>query len=187
MAYDNLVLGELRPIREKELENILAWRNAPSVRVNMFTQHEISLAEHLSWWKKIGGNDNQKYFMYEYQADALGVVAFTDISHLNNNSFWAFYAAPNSPKGTGSKMEFLALDYAFLNLKLNKLCCEVLSYNQTVIKLHKKFGFNVEGVLRKQHKINNEFIDVYVLGILAAEWHVKRKDMLNKLIKISRV
>ena len=39
-------------------------------------------------------------------------------------------------------MEFFALDYAFLTLKIRKLCCEVFTFNSGVIKLHEKFGFD---------------------------------------------
>ena len=40
-------LGGLRGIKEDELELMLSWRNAPKVRENMYTRHEISLSEHL--------------------------------------------------------------------------------------------------------------------------------------------
>jgi RimJ/RimL family protein N-acetyltransferase len=81
-------------------------------------------------------------------------------------------------------MEALALEYAFFTLKLHKLQCEVLAFNELVIKLHKKFGFIVEGTLREQHKIDGEYGDIYRLGLLKAEWEEKRKDMLNKLLNM---
>ena len=42
-------------------------------------------------------------------------------------------------------METLALDYAFNELKINRLECEVLEFNSKVISFHKKFGFQEEG------------------------------------------
>ena len=160
---------------------MLDWRNAPNVRANMYTRHEISLAEHLSWWRKIKVRDDQKYFMYVYQSHPSGIVAFNGLDRVNRNSSWAFYASPNAPKGTGSRMEFLALEYAFNNLALNKLCCEVLSFNTPVVKLHEKFGFRIEGVLREQHVVDGQFVDVVRLGILANEWSVKRASLFEKI------
>lgn len=178
-------LGKLRGIKQQELELMLGWRNAPNVRANMYTRHEINMDEHLAWWARIQQRDDQRYFMYEAGGTPLGIIGFTGIDRTSENSSWAFYASPEAPKGTGSKMEFLALDFAFNDLSLHKLHCEVLAFNSPVIKLHQKFGFSIEGILREHHKINESFIDIYKLSLLAAEWAEKRADMLDKLIKIS--
>jgi RimJ/RimL family protein N-acetyltransferase len=61
------------------------------------------------------------------------------------------------------------------------LHCEVLAFNTAVIRLHQKFGFQVEGVLRQHHFVGNEYIDTYKLGILAHEWAVKRDEIFGKL------
>lgn len=178
-------LGELRNIRNDELELMLSWRNAPDVRKNMYTQHEISLNEHISWWNSIQSRADQKYFMCEVENKPCGIVAFNQIDLLNKNSLWAFYASPDAAKGTGSRMEFLALEYAFCDLNLNKLNCEVLAFNTPVIKMHQKFGFKVEGILRQQYRNQQEYLDIYQLGILADEWKQLRNEMLEKLVKIS--
>lgn len=179
---DQVPLGTLRTIKPEELKIMLSWRNAPSVRVNMYTKHVISLAEHLAWWDKVQKRDDQQYLMYEFQNFPLGIVAFNGIDHTNMNSSWAFYASVEAPKGTGSKMEFLALDYAFNSIQLHKLHCEVLAFNTSVISLHQKFGFKVEGILREQHKSDTSFIDIYRLGILAPEWNKNREEILTKLL-----
>ena len=64
-------LGCLRAIKPEELELMLSWRNAPSVRANMYTRHEIRLAEHRAWWERIQTCADQQYFMYAYQGAAL--------------------------------------------------------------------------------------------------------------------
>jgi UDP-4-amino-4,6-dideoxy-N-acetyl-beta-L-altrosamine N-acetyltransferase len=174
-------LGILRSIADNELELMRSWRNEPVVRANMYTQHQISREEHLTWWEKTRDRADQKYFMYEMAGNPMGITAFSEINMLSRNSAWAFYASPLAPKGTGSKMEFLMLDYAFNNLQLHKLYCEVLAFNTPVIKLHQKFGFNIEGNFRQQHKVNADFVDVYRLGILASEWQEHRQAMHEKL------
>ena len=177
--------GILRTIQPEELTLMLSWRNAPSVRANMYTQHEITLDEHLSWWHRMQLRSDQQYFMFECNNAALGIVAFNDIDVTNKNASWAFYASPNAPNGTGSKMEFLALDYAFNTISLHKLCCEVLAFNAPVVKLHQKFGFKIEGILREQFETTNGFVDIYRLGILASEWQDRRQQMLNKITRLS--
>lgn len=174
-------LGILRNIADDELELMRAWRNEPAVRANMYTQHEISAQEHLTWWSKTKDRIDQKYFMYEMAGTPIGIAAFNGINSQNENSAWAFYASPTAPKGTGSRMEFLMLDYAFNTMKLHKLYCEVLAFNTAVIKLHEKFGFKVEGIFKEQHKVNEVFVDTYRLGILAGEWEEHRQAIFAKL------
>lgn len=178
-------LGKLRPIEQAESALMLSWRNAPAVRANMYTTHEISMAEHMAWWDRIKSRTDQQYFMYEYQGSPSGIVAFNGIDTNNQHSSWAFYASPEAAKGTGSRMEYLALTHAFDVLKLHKLCCEVLAFNMPVVKLHEKFGFTVEGILREQHKAETGFVDIYRLGMLSTEWALKRDQMLAKLLDFS--
>jgi len=179
-------IGTLRPIRDDELELMLSWRNAPSIRANMYTQHEISIDEHRAWWKQTSKRDDQQYFMYEIATTPMGIVGFNSINKANRHAFWAFYASPDAPRGTGTFMEFLALEHAFQTLMLHKLSCEILAFNTSVIKLHQKFGFVVEGIFRAHHKIDNQFVDVHRLGILDAEWAALRATMAAKLEKINR-
>lgn len=176
-------IGKLRTIRDDDLKLMLSWRNAPNVRENMYTRHEISLDEHLAWWAAVQKNCSQEYLIFELNDVALGVVGFSDIDGESMNASWAFYASPNAPKGTGSKMEFLALEYAFKQLGLHKLYCEVLAFNTSVIRLHEKYGFQVEGVMREHHKVDDAYVDIYKLGILSLEWVNKRQFMLDRINK----
>lgn len=178
--------GILRSIADDELEMMREWRNALSVRNNMYSQHEISREEHLNWWAKTRTRTDQKYFMYEMAGVPSGIAALTGIDTQGKNSAWAFYASPMAPKGSGSKMEFLMLEHAFGTLQLHKLFCEVLAFNTPVINLHKKFGFKIEGIFREQCKVDGKFIDTYRLGILAHEWHEQRHAMHEKLIAQNR-
>jgi UDP-4-amino-4,6-dideoxy-N-acetyl-beta-L-altrosamine N-acetyltransferase len=178
-------LGQLRPIKDHELELMLSWRNAPTVRANMYTQHEISLAEHEAWWVKTSQRVDQLYLMYERNGIPMGIVAFNSIDTLHGNSSWAFYASPDATRGTGTNMEWLAIELAFNDLGLHKLHCEVLGFNQPVIKLHQKFGFTIEGMRRQHYRSETGFVDICQLGLLADEWKIRSMDMLKKIIQIS--
>jgi len=179
-------LGHLRDIRESELDLMLSWRNAPSVRANMYTRHEISAAEHQAWWQRTAQRDDRRYFMYERDGVPSGIVGFTAIDHVNGNCSWAFYAATDAARGTGSRMEYLALEHVFETMGLRKLYCEVLAFNAAVITLHRKFGFQVEGRFREHHAADGEHVDIFRLGLLAPEWAVRRQEMLGKLTRTNR-
>lgn len=174
-------LGKLRPIEDHELGHILSWRNATPIRSNMYNRHEISMQEHIAWWANVKTRSDQKYFMYEHNTIPLGINSFIHIDTKNHNAEWGIYAAPNAPKGTGRKMALLALDYAFQDIKLHKLYCEALSFNERALRLYHKFGFRDEGIFRQQHLYENKFIDIIRLGLLASEWKNIRANIYKEL------
>lgn len=73
-------------------------------------------------------------------------------------------------------MEFLAPDYAFVELVLHKLYCEVLDFNASVTRLHRKFWFTEEEMFRQRHRRDDAFCDIYWLGMLASEWEAIRPE-----------
>lgn len=178
--------GCLREIKECELEMMLAWRNQLSVRENMYTQHEITCDEHLAWWARIRQNSAQSFMMYECDGTPRGIVYFTSIDKSNSNCAWGFYSSPDAPRGTGTKMEFLALQHVFNDLGLYKIWCEVLAYNSAVIRLHGKFGFLQEGVFRHQFNREGEYIDIIRLGLLSSEWALRREEMEKRILALSK-
>ncbi len=175
-------IGALRAMQDSDLEMVLAWRNQPEVRKNMYTQQLITLEKHQNWWASTKGNPSSQYLIFEAGGAAIGAVNFTEISPAHKTAFWGFYTGPNAPRGTGSRMELLALDHAFGPLALNKLCCEVLGFNSAVIALHHKFGFSEEGLFKAQKKLNDRYEDVHRLAIFAQDWGEARPKLLAKIL-----
>jgi UDP-4-amino-4,6-dideoxy-N-acetyl-beta-L-altrosamine N-acetyltransferase len=168
-------------MRTDDLAKVLEWRNSEPVRRNMYTSHLITPEEHKIWWDKVSADSQCEYFIAFAGAADVGVVSFSQIDSASRTAFWAFYASPDPVRGTGSRMELAALDMAFNGLKLRKLCCEVLSFNESVIRLHKKFGFVEEGVFRDQHVNADGAWDIHRLAIFDREWARRRSSVLTRL------
>lgn len=174
----------LRPMTDSDLDMVRAWRNHPKVRANMYTRHEISAEEHREWWARTRSSNASAYLIFvDAGGNPQGVVAFTAIDRASRHASWAFYASAEAPRGVGSRMELLALDHAFGQLGLHRLHCEVLAFNTAVIRLHQKFGFTVEGVLREHHFHEGRHVDVWLLAILDREWAIGRENMLERLAR----
>ncbi len=75
----------------------------------------------------------------------------------------------------------LALDQAFSTLHLHKVSAEVLATNPESLRLHARLGFIAEGVFRSHHRIDDEYVAVQRLGILAEEWQQQRPALFAKL------
>src|SRR6056297_1146130 len=118
----------LRPVKETDLDMILAWRNAPEVRQNMYTTHVISSEEHRLWWNKMNSDESVRLLLLEDEGRPIGFISFTNYTGSGGCATWAFYSGDSSKKGIGSMMEQAALEYAFEELKVYRLECEVLSF-----------------------------------------------------------
>lgn len=160
----------LRAVTADDLAMMREWRNAPSVRQMMYTQHEITAEEHAAWWASQSARTDCRHLIFSTEQGYMGVVAFSEISAHHGTAVWAFYARPDAPKGTGRRMEAAALHYAFDTLGLRKLMCEILAYNRRVVALHKEHGFCIEGLFRAQMVIAGEAQDVIRLALFSDRW-----------------
>lgn len=167
----------LRELTRMDLPMVLTWRNNLEVRKYMYTQHEISLSEHTNWFESLDSN-NTKYYICEIDNIPIGVVNFTNLKNSNRQAMWGFYSGDLSRRGVGKTMETVALNHAFTKLNLEKLNCEVLSNNMSVVNFHRKFGFSVEGIF-KDHFVtsDNEILDIYRLSLTRDNW---TKSQLNE-------
>jgi UDP-4-amino-4,6-dideoxy-N-acetyl-beta-L-altrosamine N-acetyltransferase len=170
-----------KAVQSEDLELIRNWRNSAEVSRYMYTDTVITPDQQKKWFKKISSEENSRYWLIEYKGKKLGLVYIIDIDTNNSKCFWGFYLGDTSIRGAGigKKVEYKLLHYVFEDLKLNKLCGEVLGFNERVLKMHSKFGFKQEGILRQHVKKNDEFIDVVAIGILRAEWE-DLKEILYK-------
>jgi UDP-4-amino-4,6-dideoxy-N-acetyl-beta-L-altrosamine N-acetyltransferase len=165
-----------------DLEKVRLWRNLPEVSKYMYTDHEIGAAEHAAWFERIKVDPSCKYWIIMCDGEDVGLAWLFGIDLRNSRCYWGFYVgSPVRGKGAGSFAEYSVLHYVFDELKLNKLCGEILSFNQAVLDMHKGFGFVQEGYFRKHISKGGELRDIFCIGMLREEWEAKRPDIQNRL------
>ena len=176
-------LGLLRRVEDRDLEEMREWRNSPNVRSMMFTKHEISSEEHRTWWEQQKDRDDAMHLIYEFRGLKYGVLSFSQINLDRRTASWAFYASPDAPKGTGSRMEFLMLEKAFFQLGLNRLDCVVLEVNEKVRKLHERFGFSASDKKRPISISEQSGEPIYELSLHKADWEKLRVSYQTRLLE----
>lgn len=161
----------LREIGENDLELMLRWRNHPSVRSSMFSQSIIELEQHRLWFERESKKIDSVWLLFIDESNTpRGVVYFTEMNLVSRNAFWGFYAAPDAPSGTGTRMGREALTYYFNDLEFHKLNAQVLDSNERSYHFHRKLGFQVEGVLRDNYFGPSGYEDITYFGIIDCEW-----------------
>lgn len=152
----------------------------------MYTDDFITADQQKKWFRQIKDDPTKKYWIIKVDDKYVGVVNLYDIDKRNKRCYWAYYLAETSirGKGLGRLIELNILKYIFEDLGLNKLCCEVLSFNEIVVKIHKKYGSKIEGHFREHIFKDGKFHDIICMGILKEEWSVIKKSFDFDIIKI---
>ena len=108
----------------------------------MFCQHFITKSEHKNFISKLKKNSKKIHFVLFCKGQILGTLYFKQLE--KDTLEFGFYSNPyTSFKGLGIVFEKISLFYAFCLKGAKNLCCEVFEENAVVIKLHKKFGFDI--------------------------------------------
>ena len=169
MCTETPMTKTLRALKMQDLPMVLAWRNHPTVRQWMFTQHEITLEEHIRWFESASQDARKHLLIFELNGAPQGCVNL-NLDKLGKIADWGFYIAPDAVKGTGRLLGDAALRHSFEILGLHKLCGQVINHNQKSINFHLRLGFTNEGILHQQHFDGQQFADVYLFGMLASDW-----------------
>lgn len=108
-----------------------------------------------------------KTFVYEKNAEIIGVIELkrgeNKQTHVGHIAVFAIH--PNfQNKGIGTEMMKYLLEIVHA-YGIQKLYLNVVSDNNKAISFYKKFGFNIEGYLKKQIKDDNLYKDLVVLSL----------------------
>lgn len=170
----NESLVDLRPIEESDTNNIVRWRNLPSVRRNFETQELLTSEAHLKYLSKYVKTRKTSQFIIvdtTLQQD-IGSIFLKNIDNQNKKAEFGIFIGESSArgKGFGSLAAKSILEYGFTELKLNRIYLRVFADNIAGIRSYENAGFSHEGCFKQDVIINNQPKDIVFMGVLADEW-----------------
>ena len=158
----------LRPMQEGDQARVLAWRSDPAISRVMYTEvKDATPQQQLVWFRRVSASLEHEYWIIENRGMPIGVANLAALAPQHGRSDWAFYLGDPAARGSGAgaKVEFAVIHYVFFHRRLRKLCCQVLSNNIEIARMHQKFGFVEEGVLRRHYYLGGEWLDVHLLAL----------------------
>jgi len=162
----------LRESRERDVAERLALGRDPDI-ARMFgaslehAQSPLTEAEVVQTFKKMRKNEYE--WIIEHEEHFLGEIGLRDLNKQDRKARLAIgLFDPNKlGRGFGREAISLVLNYAFQELRLNRIDLRVLAYNTRAIRCYKACGFVIEGVERESAFIDNIYHDDVIMGILA--------------------
>lgn len=132
----------LTRLTEDKIEKVRNWRNDPKISQYMEYQDYITPEMQSNWFQKID-NDNNYYFIIEYQEKEAGLINIRDIDYSKGEGEGGIFIYDDSLlNSTISFQSVLCLfDFAFEKLKLKKIIAHIMSDNKRAIQYNLMLGF----------------------------------------------
>lgn len=157
----------LRKLMPTDAELMYEWMSDPAVNQYFrFNKNGLSV-EKCRTFIKSSFTDNDRHYAIEDAGEYMGTISLKHIDHNNETAEYAIALRKSAQgKHLGTAASKAILEIAFNELGLNKVYLDVLSENTPAIDLYNKLGFKEEGVLKQHIKIDDEFKDLKLFGLL---------------------
>jgi RimJ/RimL family protein N-acetyltransferase len=162
---------DLRCLEVDDLALIAGWRNQEDVRRHFFDKSMIPVSGQRNWYERYLKDPTRQVFIAVDKSGApVGMIGLYRISERDRNAEIGSTIVVPRERGIGTEMIRLLVDYAFIDLNMNRVYAYAIQDNEASVKAKLKCGFQLEGVLREAHYANGTFQHVVLLGIVRSDW-----------------
>ena len=158
----------LCPFDRRHADQTRAWVNDLELARLLDRARPVSDADHERWFATINGRDDCVFFAIESGGQHAGNVWLWGIDprHRKAEVRILIGTSQHQGKGLGSEAILLLAKFAYERLNLHRLYAYVLGTNSRARRAFEKAGFELEGVLRQDRWVGDQFADVCFLGTM---------------------
>jgi RimJ/RimL family protein N-acetyltransferase len=164
----------LRRPRESDVEERKSLGRHPEVvrgfGVILSAPETITAEEAETWVARLV--EHSHAWVIEHAGRLIGEVRLDNIDCIDRRASLAagIYDPQLLGKGFGSESIMLCLNHAFTELKLHRISARVLASNARAIACYRKCGFTEEGREREAARVNGNWEDDVIMGLLDHEF-----------------
>ncbi len=173
----------LRKLENKDADGIMEWMQDSEInRFFRFDNEKVSLDKiHQFIETSIISFLQKKCFHFaiaDEMDEYLGTVSLKNVDMNNLNAEYAISLRKKAQgKGVAEQATSKVLNFAFVELGLQKVFLNVYSHNIRAIKFYEKMGFKCEGLAIKQVRKADEFLNLSWYAIQKEEFfEVKKRN-----------
>lgn len=185
MKYpNNLTLQDygvtLRRLTHDKIEMLRQWRNDPKIQQHMFYRQEITPEMQEQWFRKVN-NDNNFYFIIEYQYKEIGLINIRDVDYDKKCGEPGLFIYEDEflNSDVAIRASLCMDDWVWESLGLDYQHIEVVRTNIQAIKYNRMLGFE-----ECDNLIGDN--DDKVRMVLTREKVIENQKSRNKIKKILR-
>jgi UDP-4-amino-4,6-dideoxy-N-acetyl-beta-L-altrosamine N-acetyltransferase len=161
---------KFRKLRAEDMPKVLRWRTSDFVASKMLTTVTDSLPLQLDWFANIDSDDTKIYWIFGIGKTDIGVINLSNIDTLNKRSTAGYYVGEPNYRNLAALIPPFIYNYAFFDLGLNKIYGDVVSDNESILRIHRLHGYDIVGIHRQHVVRYGNVLDVVVVELLASRW-----------------
>jgi RimJ/RimL family protein N-acetyltransferase len=171
----NRSLVRLRPLDERDVDDILGWVNDPEIIGNLaaFAGKPLTREDELQYVRRMQSSREDRVFTITTpEGRYLGQIGLHQIFRRSAVARLSVIVASRKDMGQGVGSAAIAslLDIAFGEEKLHKVWLMCFARNERARRTYARVGFVEEGVLREEYFHEGAWHDMVRMGMLAREW-----------------
>jgi len=163
----------LTRLTEEKIELVRNWRNDPKISQYMEFKEYITPEMQINWFRRID-NENNFYFIIEFEKKEIGLINVRDIDYNEKVGEGGIFIYDDDCLNSdlSFRVGVLLNDFCFETLKLEKLKAHILNNNKRAIQFNKMFGYKI---VDGQDDVNNQL------------YYLLRSDYIEKKERIIRL
>lgn len=163
---------KIRKFCEIDIENKVKWINNSNNNKYLHYNLPLERKKTSEWYLANVCNNNRYDAVIEVDGIAVGLIGLLNIDYKNLKAEYYITLGEENYKGKGIsyKASLLLLEYAFSELKINKVYLYTEVDNIPAQRLFEKVGFKKEGLLKEDLIYNGRKVDRFFYGITANEY-----------------
>jgi RimJ/RimL family protein N-acetyltransferase len=167
----------LRPLTEADVPAVLAsLRDAESLRLTG-THRQFGAEQVTTALREWSTRDDRIDLAVTDRATGrhAGEVVLNELDRDNLScNFRIALTSDHTNRGMGTEATRLILGHAFDTVGVHRVELDVYSFNPRARRVYEKVGFVYEGTKRHALRWNGEWVDAYVMAMLADDWGAHR-------------
>lgn len=141
----------LRRLTHDKIEMLRQWRNDPKIQQYMVYREYITPEMQEAWFQKIN-NDNNFYFIIEYEGREVGMINIKDVDYVKKTGEPGIFLYDDQlwNSDVGMRASLCFDDFVWGTLDLEYTYCHVLTSNKRALQFNLLFG--AEMVADNEHE-----------------------------------
>ncbi|WP_377890824.1 GNAT family N-acetyltransferase [Alkalihalobacillus sp. R86527] len=110
-----------------------------------------------------------------YKGELAGTIGFNEINRTHDYATIGYWLGEkHQKKGIVTEACKAILEYGFQTIGLNRIEIRAATENKKSRGVPERLGFTKEGLVRQVEKVNGEYVDHVVYGMLKNEWESRK-------------
>lgn len=161
----------LNTVEEEDLDALARARNDPDLRVPLGIERPGNREIVEEYFEETISSEDSYWFAVVVDGELVGAAILPDVDESHGVADLSYWILPeHQGEGYARDAVDLLLDYAFDELRLNRVQADCYATNDASKGLLESLEFTEEGRFRQAAFLDGQYVDVLRYGLLAAEW-----------------